>query len=49
MIFKLIYLTYRWDSNRYYHSVSGSGSNGNEGVLHSLPSSRAGTLPSDVV
>ena len=35
VIFKQINLTYRWDTNRYYHFKSKwTGSNWDEGVLH---------------
>ena len=47
MIFK--HLAQRWKPNWYYHSgSSGSESNGNEGVFHTVQISRTVTSPSDV-
>ena len=42
---KYLYLTYREDPNKYYHSKSGS--NSNEEVLHTPQSSRTETSLSD--
>ena len=48
IIFQHIYLTHRWNS--YHHShQGGSGSNGNDEVLHSPQSSRTGNSPLDSV
>ena len=46
-----IYLTPRWNLNRYYttEGQGGSGSNYNEIVLHTPQISRTGALPSDTV
>ena len=37
---KMMYLTYRYNSQRYYHSRSGC--NDNKGILHAPQSSRTG-------
>ena len=50
MIFKQIYLAYRWNPNRYKHSGQGRPrSNGNEGVLYTPQIFRTGASPSDVI
>ena len=50
MIFKQIYLTHRWDPNKYYHCLpSRTGSNGHEGVLQTSQSSKTGASASNVV
>ena len=50
IIFKQIYFTHRWDSNRYYpQGQSEPGGNCNEEVLSTLPIFRTGASPSDAV
>ena len=46
IIFNQIYLTHRWNPNRYYY-WSVPMSNNNDRVLHIPQSSRTGDLPSD--
>ena len=47
-IFKQIYLTPTWDSNKYYHFLLG-GSGSNEGVLNTLKVERNEESPPDAV
>ena len=52
MFFKQIHLTYRYNltlTDTTTLGQSSSGSNGNEGVLHTSQNSRTGASPSDAV
>ena len=51
MICKQIYLTHKWDLNKYTttQAQGGSRSNGYEGLLYTPQSSRTGVPPPDAV